>query len=348
MSRSFAGQLRRGYLLSRAGRRFLREVQCIITTGTLSWSAPTSGHAAISTLNADEENATAQAVLLDARADLASVTFLSPDPHVSQEGVLRAARRLGLPAPTKVRFHRSSFLSLLTEYRLACETYSTHVLLPGLDRSGRRRHVHLTHGSGPKPDSTFRSPTNVLASITPQWVTQQLKEYGLPDDTEVITYMPRLEIMRHSVGDETIVEKLGLSPGLGLVVWAPTYRVTLRGREARTSGVPLSEQASAEQQDPFQIVKAIAESRRASLVLKVHPHDRDDYSGFDCVVLTNESLRARDVTPYELFGAADLLITDYSSVGVERRYLGLETFELRLDEGDFAKSYRGLRSSLDD
>lgn len=341
MASSVAARLRRGHLLSRAWGRALRELRAATTTAVLSLSRPHPDRAAIVTLNADEENATAQAVLLGAEHRFARITLVTPDPEVSEAAVGLAARRLGLPVPEGLRFRPLGYRALLAEYRRSAETFSTHVLLPGRDTSGRRRHVHLTHGSGPKPDSTFRAPTNVLASITPQWVAQQLREYRLPPDTEVIEYMPRLEIMRRSVGDRSILERLGLDPDRPLVVWAPTYRIIQRGKESRVSGVPLSTDPEALSKP----VRKIASDLGATLILKPHPREADDYQALPLPVLSNASLRERNVTPYELFGVAALVITDYSSLSCECESIGTKVFVLQPDRQEFVDSYRSLREN---
>lgn len=338
---SFLDRLRRGHLLSRAWGRAVREAQSAMTTATLSLTKPEVGHAAIVTLNADEENATVQAVLLGADDRFDRIVLVTPDTEISRVAVAMAAHRLGANIPGHLLYQRLNYRALITAYRRSAETYSTHVLLPGRDLSKWRRHVHLTHGSGPKPDTTFRAPTNVLASITPQWVPQQLAEYQLPQDTEVVEYMPRLEVMRRSVGDVTVLQRLGVSLTAPLVVWAPTYRVVQRGGETRVSGVPLG---GASARVPAGVQQAV-DRLRGTLVVKVHPHDADSYSELEVTVFDGAALRALGVSAYELFGVADLVITDYSSIFVEREYLGLDFQLVEPDRGDFAKSYRGLRAS---
>lgn len=342
MAESFIARLRRGHLLSRGWGRAVRELRSIVTTATLSATRPRYRYASIVTLNADEENATVQAVFLGDSGDFDRIVLVTPSPEISRIAVGMAARRLELEVPPQLEYRELNYRALLGEYRRSRETYSTHVLLPGRDFSKRRRHVHLTHGSGPKPDTTFRAPTNVLASITPQWVEQQLKEYKLPPDTEVIEYMPRLEIMRRSVGDTSILEKLGLDPTKPLTVWAPTYRVAKRRREVRISGEPLGGTAA---KVPIRIQTEVAR-RSGAIVLKVHPHDADTYSTIGIPVFDGPSLRTRGVSSYELFGAATLVVTDYSSVYVERDYLGLDYLLEAQDQDTFSQSYRGMRASV--
>lgn len=341
MAESFIARLRRGHLLSRGWGRAVRELRSIVTTGTLSATRPRDRYASIVTLNADEENATVQAVFLGDSGDFDRIVLVTPSPEISRIAVGMAARRLELEVPPQLEYRKLSYRALLSEYRRSRETYSTHVLLPGRDFSKRRRHVHLTHGSGPKPDTTFRAPTNVLASITPQWVEQQLKEYKLPPDTEVIEYMPRLEIMRRSVGDTSILEKLGLDPTKPLIVWAPTYRRIRSGREVRISGTPLESSLTTLPDDLISLGLELD----ATTMIKRHPRDEADYAKFHVPVLTNDILREAGLTAYEVFGAADVVVTDYSSISVERQFLGLAFQIVQPDAAVFHTSARGLRSS---
>lgn len=339
---SLISRLRRGHVLTRLKGRLARELQSATTTLTLSFTKPRSGLVAIVTLNADEENATVQAVFEGQDARTSRIIFVTPDPAVSRDAVARAARRLDAAPPANVVYRTLGYKALLRSYRVSERTFSTHVLLPGRDHSGRRTHTHLTHGSGPKPDTTFRGPTNVLASITPQWVEQQLREYRLPADTPVIEYQPRLEVMRRAVGDRSILERLGLGQQTKLAVWAPTYRsVTRAGGEVRVSGVPFTNTAYWKP-----LIAGLADEMRDAgytIIAKVHPHDADSLGHFDMPTLTNDILQSCDVTPYELFGVADTVITDYSSIYTERNYLGLP-FQLWAPDTDrFSAGYRGFR-----
>lgn len=336
-------RLTRGHFFSRARARLKRILQSVTTTAVLSLTRPRSDHATIVTLNADEENASVQAILL-ARSDrFSSISLLSPSPSISAVSVSLAAKRMGVKVPERVTYQTLNYRVLLREYRRCSETYSTHILLPGRDWSASRRHVHLTHGSGPKPDTTFASPANVLASITPQWSAQQLREYRMPPNAEIMDYMPRLEIMRRSIGDKSVCGRLSGSQSTRLAVWAPTYRVVKRQSEVRVSGVPLSAAAISATQNSLEEVKAIAAELNAFLIIKMHPHEADDYSDLGVPTFTNQDLRDLGVSPYELFGAADVLITDYSSLYLERKRLGLDYRLVQTDLEEFASSYRGLR-----
>ncbi|WP_165384204.1 CDP-glycerol glycerophosphotransferase family protein [Leucobacter triazinivorans] len=345
--------------------RVLRDARGVLTTIVLTTTSPRADRVAIATLNADEENATVIAVQLAQREPGVSIDFLSPDPDLARRAVAEAARCLDAPVPSRISYAQDRYTNLLRAFTVSARTFTTHVVLPGVDRSGRRVHTHLTHGSGPKPDTTFRGPTTVLASITDAWVPAQLREYRLPPTTRVVREMPRLEVMRRAAGDRTVLARMGLDSDHPVVVWAPTYRAIERaGGEIRVSGTrftaghpaaaehPHSHPAGAERvagSTPLRTIddlRATAETNGWTCIAKPHPRDADDLRGLGLPVFTNDDLRRCGVTAYELFGAADLLITDYSSVFTERAELGLPFALWCPDLDEFASSYRGLREPL--
>ena len=378
--RGVPARLRRGRIAQRLAARTLREARGALTSLVLGLARPRADRVAIATLNADEENATVTAVRIAQREPGVAIAFVSPDPELARTAVAEAARCLGAPVPAGISFVRDRYAPLLRAFAGSARTFTTHVMLPGIDRSGRRVHTHLTHGSGPKPDTTFRGPTTVLASITDAWVPAQLREYRLPARTPVVREMPRLEVMRRAAGDRTVFARMGLDPERPVLVWAPTYRAIERpGGEVRVSGTrftpsprslspsPRSLSLSSRSQSPssrslslskgagsdrpagsttpltVDALRDIAEAHGWTCVAKPHPRDADDLRDLGLPVFTNDDLRRCGVTPYELFGAADLLLTDYSSVFTERAELGLPYALWRPDLDEFASSYRGFR-----
>ncbi|MBL3685751.1 hypothetical protein D3248_02110 [Leucobacter zeae] len=358
-------RLARGRIARRLAGRALREARGALTTLVLILARPRADRATVATLNADEENATVTAVRLAQRDPGLSIAFVSPDPDLARRAVAEAARCLDAAVPSRVSYVRDRYGTLLRAFAASTRTFTTHVMLPGTDRSGRRVHTHLTHGSGPKPDSTFRGPTNVLASITDAWVPAQLREYRLPPTTPVVREMPRLEVMRRAAGDRTVFARMGLDPDRRVVVWAPTYRAIARaGGEVRVSGTrfaaapapPSAREKSVVLRDrresqyagstTIDDLRTAVEADGAICIAKPHPRDADDLRGLGLPVFTNEDLRRCGVTAYELFGAADLLITDYSSVFTERAELDLPYALWCPDLDEFAASYRGFREPL--
>lgn len=337
-------EFKRGHVGVRSMRRLQREAQRAATRLVLALTKPRVGEVCIATLDPAEENASATAALLGDDRKVSRILYFSPDPRQSRSAVEAASRRLRQKPLANIEYLPLRYWRLLRAYSRSSQTYSTHVLLPGVDPSGRRAHVHLTHGSGPKPDSTFQGPTNILAAIVDAWIPAQLQEYGLTSTTPILPIMPRLEVMHHASRDKSVISRLGLPDQCKLVVWAPTYRAIRRpGNETRVSGLPFSEDASNETRSLLLEFQKVIEECGGQLVTKIHPFDADNYHGLGSLALTNSDLRTLGVTSYELFGAADLLITDYSSVFTERAALGLPYLLFCPDLDEFATSYRGFR-----
>lgn len=310
----------------------------------LGLSTPRPGNVTIATLDPLEENASVTAALLGNSSRVTRISFVSPSPGKAEEAVSAACIRLHSPLPREIGFSTLTYGALLRAYSRSEQTYSTHVLLPGIDPTRKRRHVHLTHGSGPKPDRTFRGPTNVLASIVDIWAPAQLQDYRLPKSTPVLPVMPRLEVMRRAADDRTVISRLGLDERKKLVVWAPTYRSIRRaGGETRVSGRPFSDTSPQSGTLNIDEIRKAVEEHDCHFIAKVHPFDVDSYQHLNVRSLTSADLQSVGVTSYELFGAADLLITDYSSVFTERAALGLPFRLYCPDSEEFAASYRGFR-----
>lgn len=342
---TLADRLRRGHLGVRLMGRALRELQAMVARAGFLLTRPQRGHGAVITLNADEENATVMAAKLRDEG-CTRISFVTPNAAVSRSGVEAAARRLGLANNSTIEYLPLRFWPLLLAYLSAEVTYSTHVLLPGVDRSKRRIHVHFTHGIGPKRDRTFRGPATIVSSTEPRWDAAVLEDYRLPATTARLSGMPRLEVLWAAAQDAAAIkQRLGCAAGQQLVVWAPTYRsISRAGGEIRTSGVPLS--ATPFWEAHSAAVNALAEElcgTGAILVVKAHPLDADTLDGLGLYVVTNASLRGFGLSAYELFGAADGLISDYSSIASERRLLGLPVAEYVWDEAAFRSGHRGLR-----
>lgn len=339
----------RGHLATRLLQRVARELQALICCLVFAAFDPREGEVAVSTLDAFEENASAATAILTANPAVKVVRIVSPDATIAERALSAACERLNYPMPTNVQFKSLNYLNLLHAYVRSSQTYSTHILLPGRDPSQKRAHVHLTHGSGPKRDSTFRSPTTILASVVGVWVPAQLEEYRLKPDTPVLPFMPRLEIMRRTRTNGTLLRRLGLDPNQKLVVWAPTYRaIRRRGGEIRISGTPFSNDEPTSIEPSVDQIREAVKALGAQLITKVHPFDEDNFSIHNIPTFTSESLEKLGITAYELFGSADLIITDYSSLLTERAALGKPFLLYCPDRETFRSSYRGFRKPFFD
>ena len=128
--------------------------------------------------------------------------------------------------------------------------------------------------------------------------------------------LPRNDRLTESISTARVRSALGLDDQ-PLIAWLPTYRNTK---------FPGSSTDGTDYGNPFNLpnasadrVNELAQHAGWHIVLKPHPYavqsDPDTQSGLS--MLTDEMLHDRGLTLYQLLGAADALITDYSSVWID-------------------------------
>ncbi len=137
---------------------------------------------------------------------------------------------------------------------------------------------------------------------------------------------------------ERVMEKLGLSGGVRLVSWLPTYRKSVRGLP-RTDGIESGNVFEMPDIDPDALNGYLA-SRNAVLLVKPHP-----MAGFDAsrtwsnlLIVDDAWLRGRSLSLYEFLGATDLLISDISSVVIDYLLLDRPVIHAFSDLGEYESS----------
>lgn len=151
--------------------------------------------------------------------------------------------------------------------------------------------------------------------------------YGVNGDKYVITGMPRNDLLLNSNGKKLLSEVLDVDLiGKKIVFYMPTFRKTIYGQE---NGVA----------DKFNILNVddfdykdfdnFLRKNNILLILKYHPFHVEQAKDFlankkvnNLYILEDNHLRDEEIDLYEVLNAADLLITDYSSIYFD--YLLLE------------------------
>lgn len=151
--------------------------------------------------------------------------------------------------------------------------------------------------------------------------------YGVNGDKYVITGMPRNDLLLNSNGKKLLSEVLDVDLiGKKIVFYMPTFRKTIYGQE---NGVA----------DKFNILDVddfdykdfdnFLRKNNILLILKYHPFHVEQAKDFlankkvnNLYILEDNHLRDEEIDLYEVLNAADLLITDYSSIYFD--YLLLE------------------------
>lgn len=263
-----------------------------------------------------EENAIATALFSNRRWP-GRVVYLCRDVENSEVYLATAGKALGLPT---AGIHVMPMHGLRT-LRVVAQTeviFYTHGLFGSPRPIGRRLHVNVWHGSGPKTIETANLRQTicsaVLATAAREWSAEVIASLRMPATTHLVPGNPRQDLMRFAAPAASL-EKLKVSQSRPLVLWMPTYRhwnLTRLGSVA--DAPPLSGESYA------QMVRSMVASARrhdVSLLVKPHPMDADDFQSLGLQTLTSEEIWAAGITMYQLLGHCNALISDYSSVWVD-------------------------------
>ncbi len=154
---------------------------------------------------------------------------------------------------------------------------------------------------------------DVIASYSQTYSTLMNASYGLDGNKYCITGMPRNDFLFDADGREALSEVLNIDlNNKKVILYMPTFRKTVSGQE---NG----------QDDMFNILdihgfdeelfNMYLEENNIVFLIKYHPvHVYKDKKGKNMHILKDESFRDKNLDLYEIINAADLLITDYSSI----------------------------------
>lgn len=194
--------------------------------------------------------------------------------------------------------------------------FFTHGLFASAQPPSNRVTVNMWHGMPFKTIGGTQVGATYTLSTSENWSTHIASAFQQPLDSVLPFGLPRNDALFETVHSDSVRARLG-TQDRRLVVWLPTFRRT-KFHGSPTDGVELN--------TPFNLAGASIDSvasmaRRlgAQVVLKTHPYavDQTEHSSNDLHVMTTESLHRRGISLYQLIGAADTLITDYSSVWID-------------------------------
>lgn len=290
-----------------------------------------------------EENSLVTALAL-ARRFRGRTVLVARDPELARELIGRTARQLGQESfaervEVRAKSHPRTPLDLVR----ASWVFYTHGLFDSPRPAGRRLHVNLWHGTGPKwnanANQSVRIGADALAAFGPVWGAEVARALAMPSGSRLVTGNPRQDVMLAAdASSRERLAALGLDPARPVVLWMPTFRRSASaGRVGLREGEPFGEIL-----DPVLavLVSACAE-RGVQLVLKTHRHDDDDYAALGVRALSTEEVLAAGLSLYELVGLADALVSDYSSVWVDFLATG-RSVALRCPDLESYERERGL------
>lgn len=196
----------------------------------------------------------------------------------------------------------------------------------GFCRNARKDQVRvqLWHGCGFKTRVRFvrceeRYEYTVVISETYKRIHSEL--YGLREEQVLVTGYPKNDWLYHP--DSEWREKLGVPAAGHYVFWLPTFRrpvgqlLELQEKQPEgETGLPVVHRV-----EELRELNALLRKRDTVLVVKLHPF-QDAESIYaegmtNIVLLTNEMLAKRGLQVNQILGAAEALISDYSSAAVD-------------------------------
>ncbi|RHA38893.1 CDP-glycerol glycerophosphotransferase family protein [Cellulomonas rhizosphaerae] len=274
---------------------------------------PTAPVALVAGLPDTEENSLVTAVRV-AQRSRGSVVLVAGDPARGRAALDRVATALGAePAATRVRVvakraPRTAWLFVRAELVLY-----THGLFDSPRPVGRRLHVNLWHGTGPKwsgnANVSQRIGAQVLSTASPIWGSATARALSMRDAT-LVPGNARQDLL--GTGPRDVAGLLGLDPGRPLVLWMPTFR-----RAERAGSVGLSEGADLADDELAGDLPSLAAAAGVQLVVKPHRSDSARYEALGLAVLDDATIAAAGVTLTQVMGAAHGMLSDYSSAWVD-------------------------------
>lgn len=257
-----------------------------------------------------EENSLATAAEL-ARSYPGEVVLVANDPAPARAALDRVAALLGIDASRVTVIAKKGAFGTFLRAELV---FYTHGLYDSPRPVGRRLHVNLWHGTGPKwnANANFaqRIGAQAHAASSPLWGHEAMRALSVPADARLVAGNPRQDVVA-AARDRHKLDTLGLDPARPLVVWLPTFRSSATaGLVGLREGDPITAADG-------RAFAAAAERHGVQLAAKPHRLDSELFTSLGVTVLTDEQILAAGLTLHELMGFAAGLVSDYSSGWVD-------------------------------
>lgn len=172
----------------------------------------------------------------------------------------------------------------------------------------------MWHGMPFKKVGGDRVAASHTLATSKMWVSPLASAFQVAPETVLAIGLPRNDRLIGR-GEGRVNELFRRRQG-PLVVWLPTFRRTIFN-DSGHDGLDFD--------NPFNLPGATVESVEAAaneldinLIVKTHPYTRrQSWKGTGLQILDTTELHASGITLYQLLSAADLLITDFSSVWID-------------------------------
>jgi hypothetical protein len=223
--------------------------------------------------------------------------------------------------PERIEFCRKSTPKGLLLFVRAELVFHTHGLFGSPKPLGRRVHVYMTHGTGPKrtfnqaAHKAVQSDFIVLNSVA--WGDAQAEELGFGSASSLYAPYARETALRVPASDE-VLHALGIDPARPYVLWLPTYRASTSIAAVRTlDGSPLENEDTTLSRVTFAGLASALQREGIQVLIKPHPLHADDLESLGVPSISSEQIQRAGATVYQLIGRSRGVITDYSSVLTE-------------------------------
>jgi CDP-glycerol glycerophosphotransferase (TagB/SpsB family) len=196
----------------------------------------------------------------------------------------------------------------------------THSFMGGKYIKKRQVMILLPHGMPLKGLGTadIRIPKNSydFSSVTSDFYRIVFALYSNADlNRNFIAGLPRNDDLFHS---ENVLSKIGINKKYAkIIIWMPTFRISFTGYsdgKSSETGLPVIERAQ------LNLLNDFLKCNNLLLIVKLHPWaivpDLDYNSYSNMFSLRNEMIPF-DTSLYNIIGATDLLLTDYSSIYID-------------------------------
>lgn len=181
---------------------------------------------------------------------------------------------------------------------------------------------------------------------TSEFWAKTMRKCMRPDGEVIATGLPRND--RLFLDPEKIRNKLDLPLACKLAAWLPTYRRSIRG-DLRIDGNDTG--------SPFEMDGVIPEelndflrANNTVMIVKPHPMARIKNAAIlsNLLIISDDWLKEKSVSLYEMLGATDFLVSDISSVVIDYLLLDRPVIHAFPDERKYSESRGFTVSPIED
>lgn len=205
------------------------------------------------------------------------------------------------------------------------------------DKTSKSVYVELWHGIGPKPTgymcknpsdadrigyNNMRKIFDYVVAPNDFWRTIYSSKFHVEYSRTVGLGMPKLDYFKYSDGKRNIEKILNVDVKKykKLIIYMPTFKNGFNHCDSKD--VNINNIFNFESYDEEELIKYLRKNKYL-LCVKRHPGDNSNYVRVESEYIKNiddKLLFDNDLSINEIINAFDMLITDYSSIGVEYSY----------------------------